>query len=109
TFTGFPKQVEHKNRASRFDHGPDLANVGSKTTVEWLFSWLKDPKSYNPQTRMPNLRLTDQEAADIATYLGGQKAKTKAGSERTFAAAPGINADDKHYVEAGKNLVKFYG
>src|SRR5262249_50847891 len=75
TFTGYPKQVEHKNRASHFDHGPDLSNVGSKTNAPWLFSWLKDPKSYNPSSRMPTLRLTDQEAADIAVYLSPQKAR----------------------------------
>jgi len=49
--------------------GPQLAGVGSKTDVNWLYGWLKDPKQYNPRTKMPNLRLSDQEAADIATYL----------------------------------------
>jgi cbb3-type cytochrome oxidase cytochrome c subunit len=107
TFTGYPKQVEHKNRASHFDHGPDLSNVGAKTSVEWLFSWLKDPKSYNPTSRMPSLRLSDQEAADIAVYLSTQKALT--GPTKTLTAAPGIDPKDERLVEAGKNLVKYYG
>lgn len=49
--------------------GPDLAGVGSKVTYAWLWHWVKDPKHYFPETRMPNLRLTDGEAADIAAYL----------------------------------------
>jgi len=53
----------------RRQHGPNLIGLGSKTTKGWIYNWLKDPKRYNPQTRMPNLRLTDQEAADIAEFL----------------------------------------
>ena len=53
----------------RRQHGPNLIGLGSKTTKEWVFNWLKDPQRYHPLTRMPSLRLTDQEAADIAAYL----------------------------------------
>jgi cytochrome c2 len=49
--------------------GPQLAGTGSKTTVNWIYAWLKDPKAYHPKTKMPNLRLSDQEAADLAAYL----------------------------------------
>ncbi len=52
-------------------HGPQLAGTGSKTVVNWVYAWLKDPKQYYPKTKMPNLRLSDQEAADVATYLAG--------------------------------------
>ncbi len=50
-------------------HGPNLIRTGSKVDPGWLFAWLKDPKSFNPETRMPSLRLTDQEAADLVAYL----------------------------------------
>lgn len=53
----------------RRQHGPNLIGLGSKTTKEWIYNWLKDPQRYHAETRMPSLRLTDQEAADIATYL----------------------------------------
>ena len=53
----------------RRQHGPNLIGLGSKTTKEWVYNWLKDPKRYHPSTRMPSLRLADQEAADIAEYL----------------------------------------
>ncbi len=55
------------------DHGPELSNLGSKVTPEWLFTWLKDPKHTSTSTRMPNLRLSDQEASDIAEFLLSQK------------------------------------
>lgn len=54
-------------------HGPMLAGMGSKTDRDWLFGWLKNPKTYHAKTRMPNLRLSDQEAADVATYLATLK------------------------------------
>ena len=53
--------------------GPQLGGAGSKSDVNWLYAWLKDPKQYNPKTKMPNLRLSDQEAADIAEYLHSLK------------------------------------
>ncbi|MCZ6634112.1 MAG: c-type cytochrome [bacterium] len=49
--------------------GPNLNEVGSKLSAGWLYHWLKDPTAYFPDTVMPNLRLTDQEAADITAYL----------------------------------------
>jgi cytochrome c2 len=49
--------------------GPDLAGLGSKLKPEWLVAWLKDPRSYWHDTNMPDLRLTDQEALDVAAYL----------------------------------------
>lgn len=50
-------------------HGPNLTGTGSKVSAGWLYSWLKDPRGYAADTRMPSLRLSDQEAADITAYL----------------------------------------
>ena len=36
--------------------GPNLISLGSKTTPKWLYNWIKDPKSYWPDTKMPDLR-----------------------------------------------------
>lgn len=50
--------------------GPDLGAIGSKIKDRnWLFTWIKDPKRYFPNTKMPSLRLTDEEAAHIVAYL----------------------------------------
>ncbi|MSO57175.1 MAG: c-type cytochrome [Acidobacteria bacterium] len=67
---------------SRSDAGPHrtfgqpLENIGNKTTYEWLYNWVRDPKHYSPTTYMPNLRLTDQQVADVATYLFSLKGAT---------------------------------
>ena len=53
--------------------GQPLENLGNKTTYEWIFDWVRDPKHFNPGTYMPNLRLTDAQVADVATYLSGLK------------------------------------
>ncbi len=50
-------------------HGPNLIGLSEKTTPGWLAAWLKNPKGYNPETRMPNLRLADDEIADLVAYL----------------------------------------
>lgn len=50
-------------------HGPNLIRTGSKVDPGWLYAWLKDPWQYADDSRMPSLRLTDQEAADITAYL----------------------------------------
>ena len=49
--------------------GPNLIGLGSKTSAEWVFRWIKNPKEYHPETVMPSLRLTDSEAEDITAYL----------------------------------------
>lgn len=48
---------------------PELSGVGSKLSREWLFSWLIKPWHYAPDTKMPSLRLSEQEALDITEYL----------------------------------------
>ncbi len=50
-------------------HGPNLVRTGSKVDPGWLFAWLKNPKSYWADTNMPNLRLSDSEAADLTAFL----------------------------------------
>ena len=51
--------------------GQPLQGIGSKTTYEWIYNWVRDPKHYSTDTYMPDLRLTDAEVADVATYLSG--------------------------------------
>jgi len=54
--------------------GPNLTGIGSKVSPDWIAMWVKDPKAWNPETKMPNLRITDAEAVDLAAYLSQQKA-----------------------------------
>ena len=57
--------------------GPSLAGFGSRMYIAGIlpsapdnFSrWVRDPKSINQKTVMPNLGVTAQDAADIGAYL----------------------------------------
>ncbi len=51
------------------DFGPELTGMGSKTSAAWIYTWVKNPKHISPETRMPDLRLSDEEASDITSYL----------------------------------------
>ncbi|HHZ90435.1 TPA: c-type cytochrome [Candidatus Poribacteria bacterium] len=62
-------KIETHRNAMRIEQGPNLIGTGVKTSPKWVYNWLKDPNRYNPDTRMPNLRLTDQEAVDLTSYL----------------------------------------
>ena len=66
--------VEENNSYNLLNkHGSNLIGLGSKTTPEWLFNWLKNPAEYWPDTKMPNMRLSDEEAKDITAYLMSMK------------------------------------
>lgn len=52
-------------------HGPNLSGMGSKVNADWLFTWVTNPNHYWAETVMPQLRLSDSEAADITAYLMG--------------------------------------
>lgn len=54
---------------------PDLSAAGSKLSPSWVYTWIRDPKHYDPDTRMPNLRLSAQEASDITAYLMSKRNK----------------------------------
>ncbi|MBC8287812.1 MAG: c-type cytochrome [Nitrospinae bacterium] len=49
--------------------GPDLSRVGNKVNVDWLVTWISSPHSYNAKSKMPDLRLNNEQASDIAAYL----------------------------------------
>jgi mono/diheme cytochrome c family protein len=76
--------IGDESRAEAGPHrtfGQPLDGVGDKTTYEWIYNWVRDPKHYSPGTYMPDLRLTDAQVADVTTYLstlkggGGDPAK----------------------------------
>ena len=61
--------IKNEAKASRWRHGPDLTRIGSKTDAEWIYNWIRDPKHYWSGSRMPSLRLTETEAADVTAFL----------------------------------------
>ncbi|MSR47597.1 MAG: c-type cytochrome [Planctomycetes bacterium] len=89
----FPAGESKVDKLDALRHGPELSGVGSKVKPDWLFTWLLDPKSLWPETNMPNLRLTESEAADLVAYL---MTKRNVAFEQSVFEKP---ADDKIYEE----------
>ncbi len=68
-----PIQETADRTQTRRRHGYNLASEGSKVSASWIYNWVKDPKQVWPETKMPSLRLTDDEAADVTAYVFSQK------------------------------------
>jgi len=81
-------------------HGPNLIGLAEKVSPGWLAAWLKDPKAYNPETRMPNLRLADDEISDLAAFLLTRPAPD------AFKATPVPQADDKRRDERVRDYLR---
>lgn len=69
--------------------GPDLTNIGTKVTRQWIYKWLKEPRTVTDANgnvtvngyatgglpRMPQFRLNEQELRDLSGYLSTLKSK----------------------------------
>jgi len=53
-------------------YGGNLSSISERTTPAWIFSFVKAPKRFAPDTLMPDLGLSDSEAADLTAYLTQQ-------------------------------------
>ncbi len=82
------------------DFAPALDSVGTKVTPGYLHKWLTDPKSYDPNTSMPSLRLSRTEVENVVAYLMSLKQVTP------IATSESIGEVD---VAEGKALVRTYG
>jgi mono/diheme cytochrome c family protein len=78
---------ERSEIGPRRTFGQPLENIGNKASYAWIYDWVRDPKHYSPQTYMPNLRLTDQQVADVATFLSGLKGPAGDAAKATADAA----------------------
>jgi mono/diheme cytochrome c family protein len=72
--------------------GPDLTNIGTKVSREWIYKWLKEPRTIvdkdgnvtlngyetEEEPRMPKFRLSETELRGLSAYLSVQKAKAPA-------------------------------
>ena len=68
--------------------GPDLTNIGTKVSHEWIYKWLKEPRTIldkdgnvtvngyetEDEPRMPKFRLTETELRALSAYLTVQRA-----------------------------------
>jgi len=49
--------------------GPALDRAGFRLNGTWVFRWVKYPQAMKPETRMPNLGLSDDDAKAVTMYL----------------------------------------
>jgi cytochrome c551/c552 len=90
----------------------NLTRVGEKTSYNFLVRWIHNPRELTPDPAasadeirptpiMPNLRLSFEEARDIASYLTAR---------RTDTAYPAADfMDDPALAQEGMTLVRHYG
>jgi mono/diheme cytochrome c family protein len=81
--------VDEKDRSAagpRRTFGQPLQSIGTKASPEWIYDWVRDPQHYSPATYMPDLRLTDADAANVTAYLvslkGGAGTAAKAAADQ---------------------------
>jgi len=89
-------------RGTSYDIAPELTRIGSKTNPDWLYDWVRNPKHFQSDTRMPNLRLTDTEAKDVVAYLMTMK------DDRRFEEHQ-LDLSSAEKIKFGEKLVREYG
>jgi cbb3-type cytochrome oxidase cytochrome c subunit len=69
--------------------GPDLTNIGTKVSREWIYKWLKEPRTITDsqgnvtvdgvetesEPRMPKFRLSEEELRGLSGFLSTLKKK----------------------------------
>jgi mono/diheme cytochrome c family protein len=76
--------------------GPDLSGIASRTNPRWLFRWIKNPRDYASNARMPRYELDDRSIDALVGYL------------MTFRASAGFDTTGYPRGDAtrGGNLVR---
>ncbi|MFQ5603346.1 MAG: c-type cytochrome [bacterium] len=87
-----------------YDIAPELTKIGSKVNRDWLYAWIKNPKQYNPNTTMPNLRLNDTEARDIVAYLMSNTDSSLAENQLQT-----VDLNSKELVAEGQAIIRNFG
>ena len=83
--------------------GPNLGQV-LIPSKRWLFTWLKDPRRCDKDAIMPNMRLTDQEAMDLAAFLIQRNQQLNPGRYGRPASEPSAEGQG-----LAQELIQHYG
>lgn len=82
--------------------GPELSSIGNKVSREWIYKWLKEPRTVldkdgnvtvngyesGDESRMPRYTLTEAELRGLSAYLSVQKAR----APQSYKINPGVTA-----------------
>src|SRR5260370_399824 len=55
------------------ESGPDLTLVGFRRPRAWIETWLKSPRGWKSDTKMPDQGLSDADRGALADFLASQK------------------------------------
>ncbi|MBI2618717.1 MAG: c-type cytochrome [Ignavibacteriales bacterium] len=91
-----------EERGTSYDTAPELTHVGSKVNPDWLFDWLKNPRHYSVDARMPSLRLSDMEARNLVAYLMSQK-------DARQLPPVSVDIQNPEKIARGDKLIREYG
>jgi mono/diheme cytochrome c family protein len=83
------------------DAGPDLTLVGLRRPRAWLEAWLRSPRAWKPDTKMPEQGLSDADRAALADFLSAQKGRAWGEDRPWRGAEPGDISGRDVYVRAG--------
>ncbi|MEW6602973.1 MAG: c-type cytochrome, partial [Nitrospirota bacterium] len=81
---------------------PDLSDIGNKVRPGWLLMFLKNPRTHDPKTIIPDFRIAENDVEKIAAYLMSLKKATV-----YMENAP--PAPDAAAIAKGEKLVKTLG
>ena len=85
--------------------GPDLTNIGTKVSREWIYKWLNEPRTLNDANgnvvidgvetdpRMPKFDLSDAELRALSAYLSVQRVKAIAPSRISLSVVSSHGKD----------------
>ena len=112
---GFPAAAQEYALA---DFGPNLSNMAAKFTskpegLKWLSNWIAGPEKYHPKSLMPNLQLSPQDAADIASWIlsvpGEWPVKVEVPAKESKEVAEAVDELVKLYVSKSGSFKKADG
>lgn len=85
-------------------YAPDLGIIGSKLNRNWLYLWLKDPKSYFPNTKMPHYRFTDDQIWALVEFMMSEYIDWDFDPQYNNPVQLSIKS-----IQKGKELIQKYG
>ncbi len=106
------------------DVAPTLANLGGKTTADWIAYWVENPARYWHGTKMPNLRLSKDEAASVGKYVASLKSEplnatvvekadvdlvSSPAKRNELVPCANQNGQMMSRVDCGEKLIAYYG
>lgn len=79
----------------------DLGKVASKVSEQWLYNYLRNPKKFQPDVRMPRYRFSEQELIAVVAYMESEFVDYD-------AEQPPAHTPDPDYYEKGKGVFEKY-